>query len=278
MERFLILGNGYVGQHFIEYFKTQGLAAQMGDVNICQRSNLTDLISQYQPTHIINCAAKTGHPNVDACEKDAGGTYRSNVEGAITVAEVADHFKIPLTHLGSGCIYQGDAGGKGFSEEDPPNFVENTYLRSKVLAETALKNFPVLQLRLRMPISAVPHRRNLITKIFGFKQIMREANSATIIEDFVAAAHYLMREKQTGIFNVVNPGLEFHDDLLKMLERAKNISLNCNIIPFDDLQSTLTVKRSNCVLSSSKLLATGFQMPPIWNSIEKTLFHYPAFT
>lgn len=278
MERFLILGNGYVGQHFVKYFCLKEIAVTMANVDICQRSQITDLISQFQPTHMINCAAKTGHPNVDACEKDAEGTYRSNVEGAIVVAEVAEQHQLHLTHLGSGCIYQGDAGGRGFTEEDPPNFVENTYLRSKVLAENALNNFPALQLRLRMPISAVPHRRNLITKLFGFKQIMREPNSATIIEDFVAAAHHLMMRREKGIFNIVNPGLEFHDDLLAMLEKAKGITLGCKVTSFETLQSNLTVKRSNCVLSCEKLRDTGFNMPEFWTSVANTLAAYPMPT
>lgn len=275
MERILILGNGYVGQHFAQYFLRSNIPTLLSNLDICQRQPLTDAILDFKPTNIINCAAKTGNPNVDACEKDPAGTYRSNVEGAIAVAEIADQLKIHLTHLGSGCIFQGNGQGAGFNEEDPPNFLENTYLRSKSLAEIALRQFPALQLRLRMPISAIPHRRNLITKMFGFSQIMREPNSATIIEDFVAAAHHLIRNNHTGIFNVVNPGLEYHDDLLTLIRKIKNVSLQCKIASFEALQSTLTVKRSNCVLSCKKLLNTGFQMPDFWSSVEKIISQYP---
>lgn len=275
MERFLILGNGYVGQHFAQYFSRREIPALLTPVDICQRPMLLNLISDFKPTSIINCAAKTGNPNVDACENDPAGTYRSNVEGAIAVAEIAAHLKIHLTHLGSGCIYQGSGKGEGFTEEDHPNFLDNTYLRSKSLAEIALKIFPVLQLRLRMPVSAMPNRRNLITKFFGFSRIMREPNSATIVEDFVAAAHHLIRSEQTGIFNVVNPGVEYHDDLLRLIEKTKRISLGCTITTFEALQSTLTVKRSNCILSCSKLLNAGFKMPDFWSSIENIVSHYP---
>jgi dTDP-4-dehydrorhamnose reductase len=99
---------------------------------------------------VINCAGKTGRPNIDWCEDHKPETLRSNTTGALVLLGECLQRCIYLVHLSSGCLYRGDSGGTGFGEEDPPNFLDSFYVRTKWWAEEALSEFPVLIVRPRM--------------------------------------------------------------------------------------------------------------------------------
>jgi nucleoside-diphosphate-sugar epimerase len=45
-----------------------------------------------------------------------------------------------MVHIGSGCTYQGDNDGKGYSEEDIPNWDGNYYAWTKIVSERYLKD------------------------------------------------------------------------------------------------------------------------------------------
>lgn len=170
---------------------------------------LADL-QRMQSQFVLNCAGKTGKPNVDWCEDHKLETMSSNVAGPLVLARECLEAGVHLTHLGSGCIYKGDNGGRGYSEEDAPNFYGSFYSRTKIWSEQVLREFPVLQLRLRMPLDGKPSPRNLITKLASYSKVISVTNSITVIDDLVKAAKELMRKKRTGVYNVTNPGTIEH--------------------------------------------------------------------
>ena len=63
---------------------------------------------EHRPEVVINCAGKTGRPNVDWCDAHPDETLRVNVTGAITLLEECRRLGIYLVHLSSGCIYEGE--------------------------------------------------------------------------------------------------------------------------------------------------------------------------
>ncbi len=68
-----------------------------------------------------------------------------------------------------------------------PNFIQSYYGKTKYLAEQALNDFDVLQLRIMMPTGGTPHPRNLLTKLLSYQETARELNSITVIPDLMKA-------------------------------------------------------------------------------------------
>lgn len=266
----LIFGAGWIGQQFSELLPD----AVLSSVDITNASEVAHEIELVEPERLLNCAGKTGQPNIDACEKDPAGTYLANVAGPIVLAAEAKRRQLHMTHMSSGCLYEGDNGGKGFSEEDPPNFLDSLYARTKAQAEAALREFGVLQLRIRMPISSEPHPRNLLTKLAGYRQTFRAANSITVLEDFFPAAQKLIEAGKTGVYNMVNPGIEYHDELLALYHEIVDPNHTFELITFPELKTKLLAGRSNCVLNTTKLEKAGAGLPDFKLSLPRLLSRY----
>ncbi|KAL7808933.1 NAD(P)-binding protein [Trichoderma aethiopicum] len=84
-----------------------------------------------KPTHVLNAAGCTGRPNVDWCEDNKPQTVRSNAIGTLNLADACFQANIHCTIFATGCIYQYDKthpiGGRGYTEEDRPNFEGSFY-------------------------------------------------------------------------------------------------------------------------------------------------------
>jgi dTDP-4-dehydrorhamnose reductase len=90
------------------------------------RENILKEIELYKPTHILNACGVTGRPNVDWCETNKIETLRTNVIGTLNLADICNEKEIHHLLYATGCIFEYDEnhkiGGKGFLEEDEPNF------------------------------------------------------------------------------------------------------------------------------------------------------------
>lgn len=270
--RILVFGAGWLG--------TQWAARLDGGrptaVDIADEEAVAHELDSFRPTHVVNAAGRTGRPNVDALEDHPASTLRSNVVGPIVLATACRERGLHLTHLGSGCVYQGDHGGAGFAEQDPPTFRGSLYARSKILAEEALAELDVLQLRIRMPISSRPAPRNLLTKLLQFRQVVSVPNSITVLEDFWPVAQELLRRGETGVWNLVNDGVERHDELLGLWRERVDPQHAFEVVAVEELARQLRAPRSNCVLSTAKLHAAGLALPSLCESLPRLVDAYGA--
>lgn len=264
----LVFGAGWIGSQMAER-----LGAALATDDIADAAAVRATLDRLRPDRVVNCAGRTGRPNVDALEAEPERTLSSNVVGPIVLAAACRERGIHFTHLSSGCLYSGDNGGAGYGEEDAPNFSGSLYARSKALAESALRELDALQLRLRLPISEVPGPRNLLTKLLAFDRVIHVPNSVTVLEDFWDAAFGLMDRRATGLWNVVNPGVETHDALLGLYRDAVDPGLSFDVIAEGDLGGGLGA-RSNCILSTDKLEAAGLGLPPLEQSLPALVLAY----
>lgn len=272
MEATLVFGAGWMGHAFAERLPGAVLTA----TDIADEEAVAGELERVAPNHVLNCAGRTGRPNVDALEADPEGTYRSNVTGPIALASACRKRGIHFTHLGSGCIYSGDNGGAGFGEEDPANFHGSVYARSKAIAESALRDLDALQLRIRLPISSRPAPRNLLTKLLGFETVVSVPNSITVLDDLWGPARALIERRETGVWNMVNDGVERHDELLALYKERVDPGHTFGVESLDTLVSRLAAGRSNCVLSTAKLHAAGLALPPLTQSLPDLVDAYGA--
>jgi len=264
--KYLIIGNGYLGNKFLKYFND----SKMCDQRIESFDDAIKVIKEHNPEVLINCAGATGRPNVDWCEDNKEETFNSNVILPLNLAKACKETNTRMVHLGSGCIYSGDNNGKGFSETDRSNFGGSFYSLTKALSEQLLLDYDVLQLRLRMPIDAEMGPRNFITKITHYKKIIDVKNSMTFVDDLLSVAKVLMERNKTGVFNVTNPGAMSHTEILKLYKKYKNPNFKYEVITVDELNKMTKAQRSNCILNSEKL-EKEIKIPDLKTRIEEIL-------
>ena len=270
MKKVLIFGRGFMGNEFAR--RLAGSVVSPADIT--DPAAVRAAIRENAPDAVLNAAGKTGTPNVDWCEDHVLETISSNTLGPIALAKACEQEGVYMAHLGSGCVYEGDNGGAGFSENDAPNFFGSVYSRSKMYSEMALREFPVLQLRLRMPVDSKPGPRNLVTKLAKYPKVASVKNSISVVDDFVPACKKLMEKGRTGIYNVTNPGAIEAVEILGMYREIVDPSFEYALISLDELYGFTKAKRSNCVLNTDKVAKEGIRMRPVREAVRDCLFKY----
>lgn len=269
----LIFGSGgYLGG----YFKKLYPDAAVPSVDIADANAVAGALDREKPDVVINTAGKTGRPNVDWCEDHRGETLHSNVLGPLVLLEECGKRDMYWVHLGSGCIYEGDNGGKGYSEEDPPNFTGSFYSRTKKWSDTIIRDFTargrgVLNLRLRMPFDGTTSPRNLLIKLRGYRKVLDVQNSITNIPDLLSAAKALIERRTTGTFNVVNEGKISPYEIMEMYRKVVDSAHTFERLALAELPGIVKAARSNCILSCAKLREEGITMPTVEDALGRAL-------
>ncbi len=271
--KILIFGKGYIAGKFQKAFH-EGNVVVISDVRIQDYSVVREELSWQKPDVVVNCAGKTGRPNVDWCEDHKMETIFSNVLAPLILARACEEHGLYMVHVGSGCVYEGDKNGEGYSEDDEPNFDGSFYSRSKAWSEAMLKEFPVLQLRLRMPLDGEPSERNFITKITKYSKVISVPNSISVLDDFMAAAKALIEKRATGIYNVTNPGTLSHKEILDMYKEIVDPTFAYELFSLEELERITKARRSNCGLSTKKLEKEGIHLRPVKDAVRDVLLQY----
>ncbi|CAM9462498.1 unnamed protein product [Discosporangium mesarthrocarpum] len=217
-------------------------------------------VEELRPTHVLNAAGVTGRPNVDWCESHREETIRSNVVGTLCLADVCSKRGIHCTIYATGCIYEYDEehpiGGKGFTEEDDPNFTGSFYSLTKGMVEKLLRVYSnVCILRVRMPISDDLNPRNFITKISKYEKVVNIPNSMTVLTDLLPVSITMAERRLAGVYNFCNPGAISHNEILNMYKEYIDPAFQYNNFTVEEQDKILKAKRSNNELDVSKLLA-----------------------
>ncbi len=275
MKKILLFGStGFIGSQLKDALTEKDYEVAGPRIEIRNLDEVRETIEKEAPDYIINATGMTGKPNVDWCEDHPIETYTVNVTGSLNIAAAAMEKGIKVAQMSSGCVYSGDNNGKGWTEEDKPNFFGSMYSRSRVACEMILKDFPnVLQLRIRIPIMGKSNPKNLIDKMLLYPKMINITNSCTVMEDFVPAAIKLMEMGTTGIMNMTNQGAMSHKEIMTLYKEIVDPSFEMNFMEEEE-QETLCKRRSNDVLNTDKRESLGIHMPPLEESLRMILANY----
>jgi 3,5-epimerase/4-reductase len=271
--KYLIFGTGgWLAQKFNNYLED----SLISEVDITDLPAIRRELEEKDPEVVINAAGITGRPNIDWCEDHKLETVTGNVAGVLNLEIACAEKNVYWVHLSSGCIFQGSGPqGMGFMEYDkatPPSF----YSWTKYWTDDILRNFPVLIVRLRLPIDTEPNPRNLINKLIKYSKVIDSENSVTIIPDFLYATKMLIEKRKTGIYHVVNPGTIRPSEIMNLYTEIINPNHQFEVITGDDLYKMGLAKavRSNCVLNTSRLQDEGIVLAPTKERIKEVLIEY----
>jgi dTDP-4-dehydrorhamnose reductase len=269
-EKTIVFGKGFLGTKIAKH-----LDFDLTSLDPLDEKVLGGFLDKNKPEVVINAIGKTGRPNIDWCEENKEETMRSNVVAAVNLGLACFKREIYFVHLGSGCIYNGDNQGKGFTEEDPPNFYgPQFYAKTKILAEMVLKEFPCLILRPRMPLDDSPHERNLIDKLTQYPKVIDIQNSITTVPHMIDAMGSLISKKATGIYNFVNPGTISAFEIMTLYREIVDPNHNFELMSKEELDRVTKGVRSNCYLNTDKLKRAGVSLPDIHSAVEDCLIRY----
>jgi dTDP-4-dehydrorhamnose reductase len=273
---YLVFGapGGWIAQKLIELLKAEGATVHAAKSRMEDRSAVLKELEEIKPKYVLNAAGKTGRPNVDWCEDHQQETIRSNVIGTLNLADCCYLKGIHLTNYATGCIYEYDdkhplGSGKGFTEEDKPNFAGSFYARTKAQVESLLKSYPnVLTLRVRMPISDDLHPRNFVTKIVHYEKVVDVPNSMTVLHDMLPVSIEMTKRELKGVYNFCNPGVVSHNQILALYKKYVDPDYTWVNFSLDEQAKILKAGRSNNELDCSKLLKEFPKIPHILDSME----------
>lgn len=271
--KILIIGNGWLGNRCHEEWPDSILT----DKIINTKNDVLELLKLHQPDAVLNAAGVVGKPNVDWCETHQLETIVGNTILPVMIAEACKEMGIYLLHMGTGCIFYGDAPHGGpWKEDDPANPVA-VYSRAKYAADLVLSTLENVGIaRIRMPIDDRSHRANLIDKLAAYPKVVDVNNSATVIPDMILAFRQLLEKKASGIFHCTNPGAITHREILSLYEKYIDPKhTNQWISPEELVDSGLACKkRSNNIMQSINLEKFGIHMRPIKEAVEDTMKNY----
>ncbi|MDB6053258.1 MAG: dTDP-4-dehydrorhamnose reductase [Verrucomicrobiales bacterium] len=315
----VLLGHtGYIGSAFFQVLHERGIpfvSPTRKEMDYTDFGTLFSFLQKLKPTFLLNAAGYTGKPNVDACEIARADTLQGNSLFPAMLAHACQMLNIPWGHVSSGCIFAGakvfqngawqvekdltlpaiealaashPEAFRGFTEEDQPNFSFRSppcsfYSGSKALGEEALTTAPQTYIwRLRIPFDHLENSRNVLTKFQKYSKVYNNINSLSHRFDFVNACLDLwLLNAPFGTYNLTNPGFTSSREIIGMMKKFLKIDREFEFWSSDEDFYKVAAKtpRSNCILDTSKLLATGVKMRSVHEALEHSLKHWtPSLT
>ncbi|XP_031123431.1 bifunctional dTDP-4-dehydrorhamnose 3,5-epimerase/dTDP-4-dehydrorhamnose reductase-like [Ipomoea triloba] len=278
--KFLIYGKtGMIGGMLGKLCEEKGIPFEYGKARLEDRSGLVSDMTRVNPTHVFNAAGATGTPNVDWCEFNKVETIRSNVIGALNLADVCEEKGVLLLYFGTGCMFDYDSehpvgSGLGFMEQDKSNYAGSFYSKTKGMLEDLLGEYNnICILRVRMPLlSDLNHPRNFIKKILGYEKVVNIPNSMTVLDELLPMAIEMAKRNCKGIWNFTNPGVITHNEVLELYKKYVNPRLTWTNFTLEEQRKVLAAPRCNNELDSSKLKREFPELLGVKESVIKYVF------
>ena len=284
MRKILLLGaSGYMGGAFkaaLAKRNFQVLAPSRAEMNYSNFEVLHRYIRELGGIDfLINAAGFTGKPNVEQCEVRREETLQGNLLLPQMLSHLAAVENFRWLQISSGCIYEGDNGGNGFTEEDEPNFSFkynncSFYSGVKAVAETFLREDSRCYVaRLRIPFDENDGPQNYITKLLTYPKIYDNINSISHIGDFVQSSLELYeRDCPTGIYNITNEGSISTREVVAMIQKILNPSREFEYFADDEeFYRVAKTPRSNCVLNVNKIASFGLPMRSVQDALKEAI-------
>jgi 3,5-epimerase/4-reductase len=289
---FLIFGgNGWIGNQFIDLLESKSVSYVRSSVRADNIQGIDEELIRLRPSHVVSFIGRTHgkigdkvFTTIDYLEQK--GKLRENVNdnlfSPLCLAILCKNHHIHFSYLGTGCIFEYDhehpygLEENGFTEDSLPNFFGSSYSIVKGFTDRLMKLFEssTLNLRIRMPITNRDEPRNFITKIANYEKVCSIPNSMTVLPELLPIALDLMIDKQTGTFNLTNPGLISHNEILEMYKELVDPEFTWKNFSIEEQNKILAGGRSNNFLDTTKLTTLYPHISHIRDAVRNCLATY----
>ena len=258
---------GWIGQQFVQLLDSYVEGMARADVVHQVREEL----DRVMPTHVISFIGRIdGVINGVTYSSDylehtgmLVENVRDNLAGPMILAKLCEERRIHFTYVGTGCIFNADNNHVriGYKESDNPTYIESSYSIVKGYTDVLMKLYPVLQLRIHMPIAGMPHAHNCLTKVIGCHSSI--LNSMTVLPDVLPIIYDLMEKEYIGTLNLTNPGYISSNEIVEMYREIVDSE-------FVGIETVV----GQCTMLDTTLLETMYCIPTIHESVRAMLYEY----
>ena len=239
------------------------------DLDITKADKVLNLVTNFSPTFVINCAAYT---NVDKAEIEKEICFSTNVNGAINIAHAALRVKASLIQISTASIYSSDELNL-ISHSDSTN-PANYYSLTKLLAEKELGNIfaNTDMLFLLRPYWLYGSSQKSFTQ-FVLRNL-REGNPIKVVDDqfgqptstgtvYAALLQILNNKVPHGTYAATNSGITNRVGWSNFIAHKYNLNSNL-IIPTSAAEFSAVAKRPYNASLSQDCWAPYFE-PRAWD-------------
>jgi dTDP-4-dehydrorhamnose reductase len=269
VKRWMILGGtGQLGQAIQIELASQRSVLEVfapQKINLIEFEKTFELISQYKPDTIINCAAWTNVRQAELQEEEAGQVNGWAVQNIGLAAKNCDS---KLIHISTDYVFSGDSRDS-YSEDDALCPV-NAYGRSKALGENLLREIEIQNyIILRTAWLYSKHRTNFLKTVLS-KYLSTQKKIEIVDDQFgnPTNANDLARriieiesqEIPNGNYHAVNTGSTSWFGLAEESFKLLGLDLE-RLCPIPTPDSHVLNRPRNTSLESKKWISSG--MPPL---------------
>jgi dTDP-4-dehydrorhamnose reductase len=229
-------------------------------------------IKKYQPNCVINTAAYT---QVDRAEEEQEKAFAVNSDGAKNVAMACEKYRIPLLHLSTDYVFDGNQNHPYLETDNvsPINIYGESKLRGEAFIQRYCERFIILR------VSAVfgVHNPNFVKTIL---RLARERDTLKVVADQItcptpatAIAHALLKMCEistSGIFHFCGmPSVSWYDFAKTIIRHAAQFE-KLRVTQIEMISTcdypTLAKRPFYSVLNSQKLFSTFGIKQPNWET------------
>jgi dTDP-4-dehydrorhamnose reductase len=279
IDRVLVTGaSGQLAAFIVEAFSDREVVAlTRQSLDVTDPDAVARVVADAAPTLIVNCAAFN---DVDGAESRAAEALAINALALRSLARAAEAAGAVLVHYSSDFVLNSDRAEP--HDEDVRPSPRGVYASSKLLGEWfALEAPRTYVLRVESlfgsPDSWTGRRGTLDHIVDGIRQ-NREVRvftdrfvSPSYAKDVAdATKHLVTSAASTGLYHCANSGYASWYDVAR--EAAAILGSEPRLIPISMDQMPLKAPRPRyCALSTKKLAAAGFTMPPWPDALRRWL-------
>lgn len=244
------------------------------DADITEERAVRRALEAAVPNVVVNAAAFT---DVDRCESDQELAFRVNAEGPRNLARICADMDIPLMHISTDYVFDGNKA-EPYVEEDEPRPL-SVYGKSKLEGEREVQRLLARSWIVRVCGVFGPYRRNFVSLVveLGKKKqplkIVKDQRLApTYTLDAAAGIGEILRRGPFGIYHLTNQGftsrIEFTEEILRQAGSGQ-----IPVIPISAEETKRPAPRpKNSQLENARLKREGLQLLPTWPDAVRRYF------
>lgn len=278
-----VLGkDGLLGSSLLEVAKNNSILCEgtsRGEANITSLDSLKKFVNDFQPTHIINCAAYT---DVDGAEREPQRALQVNADGPMNLGKLARQKGIKVVHISTDYVFDG-SGRVPYLELDICNPI-GSYGASKREGEMRLLEEHPSACIIRTSWLFGGKGKNFISSLLKLlkkekelKVVSDQRGKPTYSIDLAEAVFQIL--DHSGIYHFANSEemsrYEIAQEVFR-LGKEMGIDMVCErIIPVMSAEFPTPAKRpAYSVLSTKKIESVLGRCPRPWKAAFKEFISY----
>lgn len=246
--------------------REQVIGASHAEADITDEKQMRGILEAERPDVVVNAAAFT---DVDACETQKELAFRVNAEGPRNLAVLCREFDIPLMHISTDYVFDGEKA-EPYIEEDEPRPL-SVYGRSKLEGEWEVQRRLDRSWIVRVCGVFGPYRNNFVSLVTGsgrkgqtLRIVKDQRFAPTYTFDAAAGIGRILRRGPYGIYHLTNQGftsrIEFTEEILRQAGCE-----NTPVIPVSSAETNRPAPRPrNSQLENARLKREKMELLPPW--------------